>query len=92
MPMPAPARAAHISNETPASSVDALGRPPEKCEAIRELPTENVAVAVRNSAPTSIAVLRYGRLALYWRIGARTASAAVLGDIAVSIFIPLMKH
>src|SRR4051812_48658557 len=72
-PMAATAIADIPSRRTPASSVDVLAPASEKYEAMNELPVANVAVAKRNSTPTSTAVLRNeaGK-------GLRTATAVAL--------------
>src|SRR4051812_39609796 len=59
-PMAATAMADIASNRTPVASVDVWPLAPEKYDVINPLPMANVAVADRNSTPTTTAVFRYG--------------------------------
>jgi hypothetical protein len=71
--MAATAMADIASNRTPVASVDVWPLSPEKYDVSSALPMANVAVADRNSTPTSTAVFRYDP-----KKGLRTAVAVAL--------------
>jgi hypothetical protein len=90
--MPATATPVYTSNKTPARSVKGCGLSPEKYEAMSALPTENAAVDVRKSTPTSAAVPRCACRLPYRPTGALPANLPLLGALAVFIFVPFIDR